>query len=63
MNRYEVKWETSIGMGATFYQGKETLCADSDEAAEAIAQFNVWRRAFRDWPKSHVIVTSVKEVK
>jgi hypothetical protein len=59
MNRYEVKWQTSIGMGATFYQGGEIVAAESAEEAEALVQFNVWRRAFQDWPKSHVVITKV----
>ncbi|HSS99939.1 MAG TPA: hypothetical protein VLK33_23050 [Terriglobales bacterium] len=63
MNNYAVTWQTEIGMGAVFYQGKETICADDMESAEAIVQFNVWRRMFQDWPKSHVVITKVEVTK
>lgn len=57
MNTWYVTWHTSVGMGATYYQGTEKVQADDYDEALELAQRNVWRRAFRDWGMNHIIVT------
>mgnify|MGYP001557957494 CR=1 FL=1 len=59
MQRYTVQWQTSIGIGATFYKGSELVYAESADTAASVAQMQVWRRAFRDWPLTHIVIISV----
>lgn len=63
MNRYTVQWETKIGPGSTYYQGKETVYAEDEDNASAIVQHNVWRRAFQDCSKGHIVIVKVEPVK
>ncbi len=59
MNIYKVSWHTSVGVGSTYYAGVETVEAENDEQAAVKAQRIVWSRAFRDYPKSHIVVTEI----
>lgn len=65
-------WHTRIGIGSTYYSGREKVsvnCDDSDN--EPVSEFNdvvteravnqVWRRAFQDRSKDHIVVTDVTE--
>lgn len=60
MNIYIVHWQTSKEPGITFYRGKETVQAEDAEQAGDLAQFNIHRRAFREFYQSHIIITKVE---
>lgn len=60
LDQYKVFWETSIGIGATFYEGIERVYAESEEQAAQDARVSVWRRGFRDWPITHIVVLYVE---
>ena len=57
--KYYVWWHTKVGIGATYYSGTETVNAEDEDSSQERAQRNVWRRMFRDWPMSHIVVTDV----
>lgn len=59
MNKYEVRWQTQIGIGSTFYQGKETVWAENEDAAAEKAQWNVHWNGFRDYTPSHIVIKGV----
>lgn len=57
---YRVHWQTQRGPGITFYRGAETVRADDEETARETAQRSVWRRAFRDFPLSHIEIICIE---
>ena len=58
--KYIVNWQTSIGVGCTFYNGKEKVEADNPEDAAIFAQQRVWERGFRDFSKSHIKINNIE---
>lgn len=59
--RFVCHWHTAIGPGSTYYEGRETVWAEDEDSAIEACQFNVQRRAFRDYSPNHIVVTHVEE--
>lgn len=61
LTKFVVHWQTQIGPGSTFYKGKESVWAENSDAAQSLAKFNVWRRAFPEYGMRHIVITQVEE--
>lgn len=71
IRKFDCDWHTAKGPGIEYYSGVEhvelnddgSYAADDElfQAAEDMAQVRVWRRAFQDRPRSHIIVWNVTE--
>lgn len=61
MNTYKVWWHTQIGIGNTFYDGREIVQAENEDEAADRAQFSIWHRAFQDYHLSHIMITRVEQ--